>query len=90
MQALTADALELAILNSTQDFRLGERAHVGNFVEEKCARVSHLKLSSKHMHGSGERAALVTEKLTFKQCVTHCGCIEGKKRFIRSQPKNCE
>ena len=68
---LTSDALELAILDRAQDLRLGKRAHVRNFIEEKRAGVSRLKLSSMHLHCSGERAAFVAEKLAFEQRVTH-------------------
>src|SRR5262245_55557231 len=62
--ALSAQAMHLLAVDSSEDLCLGIRAHVANLVEEECAAVGQLKFPPAQSGRSGEGTSLITEELT--------------------------
>ena len=67
MSPRAAQALELLFLQYAQKFGLQCRRNIAHLVQEKRALVGQLKTANLLRYGSGERASLVTKKLTFQQ-----------------------
>ena len=78
------EALELAVFENAENFYLGERTHLGDFVEKNCAAIGQLEFSFHTLLRAGECALLVAEELAFQKCIAHSGRIESDERPRRS------
>ena len=64
---------------AAQDFYLGQRTHVGDFIEKECTLVGELEFAFDRLLRAGKGAALVTEELALDQGVAHGRSVEGHK-----------
>ena len=80
-----ADALQLALLEESQQQRLHAQAHLAHFVEEQRAAVGHLQLAELVAIGAGEAALHVAEQLRFQQRFGEAGAIDGHERAVGAQ-----
>ena len=77
-----ADALDFAILDYTQNFRLHGQGHFPDFVEKHGAAVGKFEEPGASVGSAGERSANVAEKLAFEQRVHQSGTIaDGEAGF---------
>ena len=68
MLRLATQSAKGAILECSQQFRLGLQRHVTNLIQKKRAGIGLLKLAfASFAISTGEAAALVTKKLTLDQ-----------------------
>jgi hypothetical protein len=79
---VSADAVELAILQHAQQARLQRRRHVTDFIEEQRAAIGLLEPSLALQRGPGESALFVAEELGFEQVRRDRGDIDGDKGFV--------
>ena len=80
-----AEPLKFAVFEHAQDFYLGKRAHLRNFVEEQCAAVGQFEFSLDALLRAGEGPALMTEKLALQQCVAHGRGVKRNERLARAR-----
>src|SRR5439155_12214575 len=89
-----ADALDLALLDGAEQFRLQIEPQIANLIEKQCAAGGELELAELLTDGSRERALLVAEQHAFQE-VLRDGCqIDGNKwrgcrqsRLAMDQPR---
>src|SRR5262245_46550511 len=70
-----AHALELPLLQDTQDLRLRLERHVPDLVEEQCAAIGDLELALTGGRGAGEGALFVTEELALHELPRERGAV---------------
>ncbi|MCG3119097.1 MAG: hypothetical protein ALAOOOJD_01428 [bacterium] len=81
---IAAEALESALLQQAQEFRLCGKAHVADLVEKQRAAIGLLKFADFAFGGARERAFFVTQKFAFQQGLRNRGAIDRKKSLIRA------
>ena len=79
-----ADALNLTLLQHSQNFGLGRECHVSNFVEENGAAVAQLKFTQPLHRGTRERTFLVTEQFALNEVVGNRRAVYRDEGFRRS------
>jgi hypothetical protein len=79
---ISSDSFKLLILQDTQNFRLRQRSHGADFVEEQCAAVALFKLADPLSFRSRQRSLLVTEQFAFKQVLRDSRAMNGQERTI--------
>ena len=86
-----AQALELLFLQYAQKFGLQCRRNIAHLVQEKRTFVGQLETANLLRYGSGERASLVTKKLTFQQIQRNGSAIQLYERTpaSRAEVVNC-
>src|SRR5579863_6935944 len=80
-RALTADALEVLILQKAQKLGLQCRRQVGDLVEEYRAAVRRFEPARLVLDRAGERAAHVPEQLALEQFFGQRGAIDDDERL---------
>src|SRR5579864_752527 len=80
--ARAAQALELAVLQHAQQFRLQLQRQVGYFVQKKRAFVRDLDPPDALADGAGERAFLVAEHFALKQSGGDGGAVQFDERPV--------
>src|SRR5262249_37922929 len=73
-------AQELVLLQHAQQLRLQLEGKLRNLVEEERASIGQLELSEYALDGSGEGAALVSEKLALEELAGDSRAIDGHER----------
>ena len=66
---------KFSFLKHTQDFCLGRKTHVADFIQEQCSAVSLLELSLMLLDGRSEGSLLVAEQFTFNQFGWYGGAV---------------
>ena len=84
-RACAADALELALLQHSQQLALQRVGKLAHFVEEDRSSVGELEPAFLLRHGASERAALVPEQFAFEQRLREGGAIDRDKRLSRAR-----
>ena len=79
---VTANPLDLALLDRAQQLRLQIQSQVANFVEEERAAVGPLELADLLAHGAGERALLVAEQHRLDELLRDRREVHGDERAI--------
>ena len=74
------DPLERMPFKHPQEFGLNCRAHLANFVEEECARVSRFEFTCLLFRRTGEGPFLMPKQFAFKQCLREGGAVEADVR----------
>src|SRR5581483_7650768 len=64
---IAPDALELPLLQDPQQLHLDDRRDLADLIEEERALMRELEPAAPLLHGAGERAFFMTEKLSLKQ-----------------------
>ena len=77
-----ADAVDDALLDRAQQFRLQPHVHFGDFVEQQRAAVRLLELADAAGERAGEGALLVAEQLGFQQVFRDRRAIDRDERFL--------
>jgi hypothetical protein len=72
----TAQALELLLLQDTQQFGLQGRRNIAYLVQEESPFVSQFEAANLLRYGPGERASLVAKKLAFQQIERNGSAIQ--------------
>src|SRR6267142_3764773 len=72
----TADPLDLALLDRSQDFALERGAHVAYLAEEKGPARRLLEPPGLLRHGTGEGSILVTEQLALEERLRNRGAVQ--------------
>ena len=80
-RACASHALELALLQDAQEFGLQLRSELADFIEKDGTAFGHLELALFLSDGSGEGALLVSEQLTFEECLGEGGAVDGDEGF---------
>src|SRR5579863_3776125 len=75
-----AEALELALLQNTQQFHLRDRRYIANLIQEKRAFVCQFKFTRLAGYGSGERSFFETEQFTFQQILRNRRAVDLEER----------
>jgi hypothetical protein len=75
-----SQAVELALLQRAQQFRLQCERHLANFIEQQSAAVRRLKLARTRADRPGERAAGMAEQFAFEQGFGKRGAVQRDKR----------
>src|SRR5262249_18267522 len=75
-----ADALELALLQYAQQFRLHRRRHVADLVEEHRPALSQLEASLALADRAREAALFVAEELALEQVLRQRGAVDSDHR----------
>ena len=78
---VSADRLDLAVLERPQQLGLHGRGHVADLVEEQRASVDHLKEALAVGHRPGERTADVAEQLALQEVLIEGGAVDGSVGF---------
>ncbi len=76
---VAADPLEGAGLQNPQDFGLGGRGHVADFIQEKRPAMALLEFADALERRAGECAALVAEQFAFEKLLRNRGAVDGQK-----------
>src|SRR5262249_26057000 len=74
-----ADAVDLLVLQDTQQLRLQRQRHVANLVQEQRAAAGVLEAPFAHALGAREAAWLVAEQLVLQQALVEGGAVHGDK-----------
>src|SRR5687767_8351508 len=82
-RACTADALELVMLQHTQQLRLEMRRELANLVEKDSAAVGDLEPALLERMRAGERAPLVAEELAFEERLGQRRAVDGDEWTAR-------
>ena len=77
-----ADALELALLQRAQQFRLQRERHQGDFVDEQRAAVGEFEAADARVHGAREGALRVPEEFGLGERLGNRGGVEGHEPLI--------
>ena len=80
-----AEALEAALFEHAQKFRLRGRGEGGDFVENDGAGAGHFQAAELAFDGSGEGAALVAEQFGFDQFLRQAGAIDFQVGRVASR-----
>src|SRR5208282_2275814 len=78
----TADAVELALLQDAEQFRLGVRGQLADLVEEDRAALGQLESAHAPRDGAGKGTLLVAEKLALHEPGRKSGAVDLDKRLI--------
>lgn len=76
---MTADAVELAITQNTQQARLQVGWHVTNFIQKQSAAIGLFKASAPRRLCAGKRAAFMTKQFGFQQVFGNRCRVNGDK-----------
>ena len=79
------EPLDFTLLQDSEDFGLGLRAHVGDFVEEDRAAVGELELAGLLFGGAREGAALVAEELRLDELLGNRRAVHLHEPFLRAE-----
>src|SRR5262249_2155627 len=77
-----ADALELALLQDTQQLDLQFRTHTGDFVEEDGPAVGRLETPGLVIDGPGEGALDVPEQFALQQALAEGAAVDADVRAV--------
>ena len=72
----SAKALELPLLQDSQELDLNRRTHLAHFVEEKGSRMSQFESSFLPSLGTGKCPWLIAKQLTLEQSLRQCCTIQ--------------
>src|ERR1051326_2679858 len=78
----TADAIDLALLDSAQQFGLKPRIHFADFIEQQGAAIGFFELADTTRDGARERAFLMAEQFGFQKIFRDGGAIDGDERLV--------
>ena len=78
-----AQPLDAAFLQHAQQFALGVRVQVADFIQEERAAVGLLETADAPGLRAGERAAFVPEEFALQQRVRDGRAIDGDERLVR-------
>ena len=78
---VAADALEFAVLQHAQDFRLRRQRHVADFVEKNRPLVALLELADPPVGRARERALFVAEQFALQQILRNRRAVDRQERF---------
>ena len=81
----TADALDLALLEETQQLGLQRHRQVADLVEEQGAAVRGFDLAECLLHGTGESPLLVAEQLALEQGIGDRRTVDGHEALTRTR-----
>src|SRR5207248_11404387 len=79
-----AEALDFALLERAQEFRLQARLHLADLVQEQRAAVGLLEAADPPPVGARERALLVSEELRLEQRLRDRGAVHLDQRPARA------
>jgi hypothetical protein len=79
-----ADLDHLALLKRAEQLHLKRGRHFADLVEKQSAAVRCLEATLSRRHGSGERAANVTEKLRFHQVLRNGATVDDDEWLLRA------
>src|SRR6267378_3906440 len=77
-----ADALELALLQDSQQLYLKARVELSDLVQEERPAARGLEPAGAALHRAGESAALVTEERRFHEVLRQRGDVDGHERTV--------
>ena len=76
---ITADRLDLVLLNGTQELHLRRRWQLADLVEEQHAAVGLRELADMALGRAGEGALLVAEQFALEETFGQCGTVHRHK-----------
>src|SRR6202030_1949798 len=82
---ISADTLELLLLQHAQQFGLRLQRHIADFVEEESAAVGCFELALAARDRAGESSFFVTEQLALDQLARERRAIDRDKRLARAR-----
>ena len=88
MDAVAADALDLTVLEGTQQLRLQLERELANLVEKERAAVRNLELAGAIARGSGKGASDVPEELTLGDGDRQGRAVHMNQRFVPAQRRH--
>ncbi len=81
-RATFSEALELALLERTQQLGLKIEGHLADLVQKNGAAVRGFKLARAARYRARERSASVTEELAFEQSLRNRRAVDRDERFV--------
>ncbi len=81
-RVITADGLDMLVLQHTQQLDLQVHGHVADLVEEQGAPVRLLDLADLASVGTGKTALLVSEQLRLQQRFRDGGAVDADEGFL--------
>src|SRR2546425_9207278 len=82
---IAAHALDFALFEDAEQFRLHDHGHIANFVQEECSAIRLFEFTQMPDCGTGEGAFLVTEKLGLNQFGGNRRAIQGDERVLATR-----
>ena len=76
---ISADALELLLLDRAQDLALHQQRHVAHLVQKEGAAVAFLELADALAHGPGKSPFFVAEEFAFQERFGNCRTVDGQE-----------
>ena len=80
-----SDALELLLLEGSEQLCLHGRGEFADLVEEQRSVFGCFKLAFSHSDGAGVCTFLMTEEFTFEERLGDCGAVDGDEWAILSR-----